>query len=352
MIWAPLYTMNNANDENNLGFTDATILANQIAGQGFTNVVRYKDATGDTDLNLGDCTHANYLNMRNAGAVCVTASHGNFGSHLAVYAPYTAAGKALIENWCTNHPGMICDSRAPISGDPLNPGYYYAEVSSTWFADNWKSSLDERRAIVSWNICRSATGTATLPSVKEAAGGRWRIGYAAPTTGFEGGWVNRMFFKHMNGSEGDGSRRTAGSAFGDGTGYPSNVRMSGNPWTTLCPAPLTVLATLPYCGFPLPGADDPSPGKGWGCLIFDTYMSDSFPASQVISHAAVSNVRWVTLGAGKRAVGFNYDKGLSSTIWLNVQTEGCRNEGMGGGRKVDRNRIAPNGEGTPLVWVF
>ncbi len=351
-IWAPLYTMSNANDENNLGFTDGTTLANQIAGQGFTNVVWYKDSTGDTDLNLGDCTYANYLNMRNAGAVCVTASHGNFGSHLAVYAPYTAAGKALIENWCTNHPGMICDSRAPISGDPLNPGYYYADVSSTWLEDNWKSSLDERRSIVSWNICRSATGTATLSSVKEAAGGRWRIGYAAPTTGFEGGWVNQMFFKYMNGSEGDGSRRTAGSAFGDGTGYPPNVRMSGNPWTTLCPAPVTIFATLPYPGFPGPGADDPSPGKGWGCLTFDTYMGESVPASQVISHAAVSNVRWVTLGAGRRGVGFNYDKGLSSTIWLNVQTEGCRNEGVGGGRKVDQNRISPNGETTPLVWIF
>jgi hypothetical protein len=81
-------------------------------------------------------------------------------------------------------------------------------------------------------------------------------------------------------------------------------------------------------------------------------MDESVPASQVISHAAVSNVRWVTLGAGKRCVGFIYDKGLSSTIWLNVQTEGCRNEGVGSGCKVDQDRISPNGETTSLVWIF
>ena len=96
-IWAPLKTDNNANTNNNVKWYDGQVIADELAGQGWPEVVWYKDETGDTDLNLGTCTFENYLNMRNAGVVCVTASHGEPGYHHAVYAPYTAAGRALIE---------------------------------------------------------------------------------------------------------------------------------------------------------------------------------------------------------------------------------------------------------------
>ena len=343
-IWAPLYTMSNANDENNLGWSDGQFLADELVGQGWPEVTLYKDASGDTDLNLGTCTFENYLNMRNAGVVCVTASHGEPGYHHAVYAPYTAAGKALIESWCTNHVGMTYYEKEPTMGDTNSPGYYSAKVSSAWFQSGWKPSLDTKRAIVSWNICFSATGAGSLSSVKEAAGGRWRIGYANATTGFEGSWVNGTFFTYMNGKSGGGLRRTAGAAFADGSEYPANVRMSGNPWTTLCPAPAA-------SGAWTPDAMVPAGRKGWGCLIFDTYMSDACPAAQVFSGDGISDVRWVNLGAGLRAVGFHYDKAAVNPVWLNVNTRDCVSEGPGGGRSVDYDRVSPNGE-TGGVWIF
>ncbi len=341
-IWAPLCTMNNTNAENNLGFVDGVYFEDEIKHQGFTNVVWYKDETGDADLNLGYCTYENYLGMRNAGAVCVTASHGDFGTHLAVYAPYTIAGRALIENWCTNHPGMICESREPINGDPSTPGYYYAEVSNAWLTANWKASLDARRTVAVWGICRSATGSAEFPSVKEAAGGRWRIGYAAATTGFEASWVNQTFFEYMNGSAGDGLRRTAGTAFGDGSEYPPNVRMSGNPWTTLAPSHIAANGWMPVTLFPSSGSSA-IPGKGWGCVIFDTYLSGSAPAAsalQQLSGPPITNVRWVQLGTGKRAIGFNYDKSGGEDIWLRLVPDNIRNAGVGGGRPLVKRDAA------------
>ena len=78
-VWAPLYQKNNSNEENNVGSTDGWFLEQELKSQGLTNIVWHKDETGDTDANLGTCTFENYLNMRNAGVVYVTASHGEPG---------------------------------------------------------------------------------------------------------------------------------------------------------------------------------------------------------------------------------------------------------------------------------
>ena len=277
--------------------------------------------------------------MRDAGVVCVS-SHGEPGYHLAVYAPYTAEGKSLIENWCTNKPGMVCDRREPVPNDPLNPGYYYARVSSVWLQSNWKPSLDAKNAIVSWNTCFSATGNGALPSVKEAAGGRWRIGYANTTTGFEGFGVNTTFFSFMNGKNGEGTRRTAGDAYGGGSGYSANVRMSGNPWTTLASAHISSNAWMPLALFPDSGSSAHF-GKGWGCVLFDTYLDDTMSAPlaiQQLNGPAVTNIRWVHVGAGKRGIGFNYDRTEGGTIWLRINPQAVISKGVNGGRPlVPRN---------------
>jgi hypothetical protein len=163
------------------------------------------------------------------------------------------------------------------------------------------------------------------------------------TTGFEGSWANGTFFTYMNGKNGAGLRRIAGSAYGDGSEYPVNVRMDGNPWTTLCPAPVAIGAWTP--------AQTIGNHAGWGCLMLDTYMSDVNSASQAVVGDRISNVRWVPLGAGKRAVGFHYDKSSGGVIWLNVHTRDCLSDGAGGGRGVDYNRICPSGENDD-DWVF
>jgi hypothetical protein len=337
-IWAPLMTTNNLNDANNLGWTDAVYLVNELKNQGCTNVVWYKDETGDTDLSLGYCTPENYLAMRDAGVFCVTASHGSPGYHDAVYAPFTQEGRQLIENWCTNKTGMIRNEILPVDGDPNSPGYYYAKVSSAWMQANWKPWLDTNKAITVWSICYSGTAASQLYSVKEGSGGRWRIGYTAPVSGLKSYYLNQTFFKYMNGKEGEGLRRTAGKAWGYGSEYSNyDAKMDGNPWTTLCPAFIYPKPAFPYSLFPDPGSTA-SPGIGCGCLILDTYLSGDMAASDAIIQqegTAITDVRWVNAGAtGKRGIGYDYDKTSNSTIGLRVDTSKCTNEGIGGGRPL------------------
>jgi hypothetical protein len=342
-IWAPLHTYSNSNDVNNVGYSDGIALANAIMQQGFTNVVWYRDETGDADLELGSCTTANYLAMRNAGVICVTASHGEPGYHHAVFAPYTTEGRTVISNWCASYVGMSCELWIPSVPDPSNPGYYYARVPSSWHQSNWKPSLDSNRAITVWSVCHSATAAYLTSSLKEAGGGRWRIGYVGVTIGMINSDVNRTFFNYMNGTTGDERRRTAGAAYNNGAEYHSSVRMSGNPWTTLCPAPVMRNWILPVNNFPEPGTGA-SPGLAWGCLTFDTYLDYTLPASQVVTGNDVTGVRWVRLGVGKRAIGFFYDRTFKDEIEFKLHGPLCESEGVGGGRCVDLNRKMPNGE--------
>ena len=48
----------------------------------------------------------------------------------------------------------------------------------------------------------------------------------------------------------------------------------------------------------------------------------------------VTDVRWVQIGAGKRAIGFRYDKSDGGLIWLRLVPGSVRNEGTGGGRPL------------------
>jgi len=67
------------------------------------------------------------------------------------------------------------------------------------------------------------------------------------------------------------------------------LTMFGNGWSTLCPAPVAFY----------PDAD-PGQRKGWGCIIFDTYMDDTISATDALTMvaggAAVTNVRWLGNG--------------------------------------------------------
>ena len=114
---------------------------------------------------------------------------------------------------------MKCQWVLPVQGDPNRPGFYYARVSSDWLQANWKPSLDANRAIVVWASCFSATASGTLPSLKEGAGGRWRIGYLGVTLAQENYFVNDEFFRNMNGKLNGGLCRTAGEAYANGAGY-------------------------------------------------------------------------------------------------------------------------------------
>ena len=351
-IWSPLNKTNSVNAANKIGDIDGQCLEDEIENQGWPNVTWYRDDTGDSDLNLGTCTPENYLNMRNAGVVCITASHGSAGYHSAVYAPLTAAGEALVENWCANRPGMACKFINPSGTDP---GYYYAQVSSSWLQSNWKPSLDARRTITVWGICYSAVAGGALPSIMTAAGGRWRIGYSDAVSGRESSSDIEKWCRYMNGKSGDGLRRTAGAAFGDGSEYLPIVRMAGNPWTTLTPALTSENAWMPCDHFPDPGSSARL-GKGWGCVVFDTYLDGTVSAASAIrqlSGPMITDVRWVQVGAGKRAIGFRYDKSNGVPVVLELVPDNIRNEGVGGGRPaIKRDDAWASGFGGWEGWSF
>ena len=338
-VWASLKTGANNNAGNDLGWTDGTEFENQIKEQGWPTVTWMEDTTGDTDTNFGSCTLANYKGMVNSGIFTVI-SHGEKGGHPAVYAEYSMAGKVAISNWVAGEENIRIDKWDPNPADPLWPsGCYVARVSSSWLSANWKPAMDATRAISLWSICYSATSNIVTgeAAVKECAGGRWRSGYIDRTEESEARNTNERLLRRMNGSTDGAMRRTAGEAYESGNGYSTNAKMDGNDWTTLCPAPLAHNAVFP----------DVAAGnrKGWGCIIFDTYMCGTNAATAALLKTAgcpTYGHRWFGNDDGDYGLGFCFDKTGGSATTMRAVADKCRNEGSSGGRELDGNRVKPN----------
>ncbi len=313
-----------------LGTGDGTEFQNQIKDEGF-KVTWFSDSSA-SDTNFEDCSLANYKNMANAGAFTVI-SHGAVGKHLSVYAEDTTNGQNACNAWCGTEANMVTKRE-----DGLG---YYVEVSSKWLADNWKSGMDANRTIGMWSICYSASDNPSEgeSSVKEATGGRWRSGYWNPTDETEARDVNKKFLERMNGTTDSTRKRTAGEAYEDGNGYTNNVKMDGNDWTTLCPAPLADNAV-----FPDTTAEN---RKGWGCIVFDTYMSEDNSANEALikqSGCPTSNHRWFDNADGYYGLGFDFDKTGGATTTMRAVADKCRNKGGTEGRRMDGNRVTPSGD--------
>ena len=340
-IWSPLKTTANNNGGNNLGWDDATEFENQIKDQGWPTVTWFSDTTGDADTNFGSCTLANYKGMTNCGIFTVV-SHGEEGRHPAVYAKYSSEGLDVISNWCAGETGITIDPWDPNPNDPdWTAGCYVARVSSSWLSSNWKAAMDANRTISFWSICYSATSNTVSgeDAVKECAGGRWRIGYINSTSETEASNTNARLLKRMNGSTDNARKRSAGEAYESGNGYSANAKMDGNDWTTLCPAPFADNAVFP----------DATAGnrKGWGCVIFDTYMSTTNSASDALtkqSGCPTFDHRWFGNDDGYYGLGFDFDKSDGASTTMRTIANKCWNEGQDCGRELDGNRVKPNGD--------
>ena len=321
-----------------LGEGDATAFQDRVNPQGFTGVSAnsngwFRDSTGSADTDFEQCRLANYKNMRNAGAFCVV-SHGERGAHHAVYAVETSGGQAACDAWRAGEPDMTTDHWI---GD-----CYTVRVSSKWLAANYASTLNANKSITFWDICYSATGNPSQgeASVMEAAGGRWRIGYINPTYESQCTTVNTKFLERMNGTTDNAEKRTAGEAYDNKSGYPSNVQMDGNDWTTLCPAPMT---DDPFFPGTVPGNR-----YGWGCTIFDTYMRDAEAAGSAligISGTTAYSPHWAgDTSYGKFILGFSYDKTGGTGQTVRAVADHCKNADPDGGREMDGDRVTPNGD--------
>lgn len=337
-----------------LGDVDGIEFENQLTDEGF-RVTWFCDLTGKADTDFGQCTLANYKNMTNAGAFTVI-SHGDIGEHLVVYAEDTASGQAACDAWRNGDANLITRH---YPGSHL----WCVVANSSWLTANWQSGMNANRAIAMWSICYSAAGN---PSVKEAAGGRWRSGYELPTHGIETRDVNRRLLSRMNGSSDNGGLRCAQDAWNENTLYDwrtfggwdfddnydtvtdrwvGSVKMDGNGWTTLCPAPIATNAMFPDIAI--------GNRTGWGCIIFDTYMCNTNAPDDALLKTAgcpTSDHRWLGNINGFYGIGFDYDKTGGGATTMRALADKCRNDG-GEGRKMDGNRATPP-YGTDCEWSY
>lgn len=113
--------------------------------------------------------------------------------------------------------------------------------------------------------------------------------------------------------------------------------MDGNSWTTLCPSPITENAVFPMMS--------PGQRKGWGCIIFDTYMNDTISATEALTNIngnPTSNYCWAGRNEGKFILGFDFDNTMPALTTMQAVAEKCRNKDSDGGRALDGNRTIPN----------
>jgi hypothetical protein len=225
-------------------------------------------------------------------------------------------------------------------------GIWVARVAAAWHTSNFQNADNNNKTVTFWDICYSASGS---PSVKEAAGGRWRIGYQYPTDAGECYDTNHRFLRRMNGLDGNAQKRTAGEAWTAG-GFTANTKMQGNQWTTLCPSPM--LNTSQAGTYHVWPPDQSAVGQrfGWGCIIFDTYMNDSKAANEAlidVSGLPTYDHRWARGDPWreKYMLGFTFDNSKDSedtTTHVRAVATQCANKDADGGRALDGNRVTPN----------
>lgn len=293
------------------GGADGDIFASQAGYQGYSvSTIIDDDPTG-----FGGCTLSAYKSLSSSSALHIMGPPGSPASgHPAVYGTQAA---------CYAWMGTEAMSVVQVEGE-----LYCVLADGDWLEANFAPGLNTTNAIVNWALSRS-------DSYYGAAGGRWSIGYSASAdAGNDYEPTTELLLTRMNGSDGNGMLRTAGEAWGAGQ-FPSSVSMSGNSWTTLCPAPVEDSPTWPVT---LDGD-----GNHFACIIFDTYMNTSLTNGLVSlpSGSVVGSQYWtVEIGYGKYVLGFEYeiDNGQGHGS-VKARTDYIKS----GGKEMDGNRRAANG---------
>ena len=128
----------------------------------------------------------------------------------------------------------------------------------------------------------------------------------------------------------------------------------GNSYTTLCPAPLAQNASFPYVGQVIPDG-----AQMFCCLLLDTYLDDSGPVQSVFRELpeGADDVRWLyhqqadgTRDDHPYGIGFKMIKS-SDRKKVTVRHDKVKNWGVGGGRCMDADRVAPNDD-KDYTWEF
>lgn len=301
-------------------------------GQTFTDMTRIQGYTitmiEDADqYGFGGCTLAAYKGLSASSLLhFMGPPDAQSWGHPAVYGTQSA---------CIAWKGAEAMPVWQVEGD-----VWCVIATSSWLTTNFAPGLDATKAIVHWALGSS-------DAYKNYAGGRWRVGYSGSAyagTAFQP--TTEQLLRRMNGTQFGGTRRTAGEAWGAGADFPSATVMDGNPWTTLCPAPIESNATYPQV---VPQRT----GSYWCGIIFDTYMDTTITGGLKSVPGGNSLGNWYPYTQfGSHVLGFTY-----YIYSLPYQARTIRAEAsgiVGGGKSMDGNRVAPNGENPAdnLTWQY
>lgn len=283
---------------------------------------------------FGGNTLANFKKLGKSGFLCIY-THGNAKFIAGIY----AFDKKSIKDWIANEK-YIKNRKSK------KHNLYFALVKPEWLVLNWSANLNKRKAITAWISCSAAAKNGALPPDQSSnmarAGGRVQFGYNATVDTGTAKDDFKKLLSRMNGTKGNAKKRVAKDAY-DAGGFDNRFKMYGNGYTTLCPSSL---ATFPSA--------NPGERKGWGCIIFDTYMmGDYFPANQAViktnGTCSVSDFRWVSNGYGMFCDGFEFDNENGGGATMKADADKCQADGIGNLR-LDGDGEAPNGDDWP--WSF
>ncbi len=327
--------------------------------QGF-KVRGYSTSAVSPQSPLDEAPRKVLYKIRHGGALLMNC-HGGDRRFYPVYAPLTEEGKDTLRKWIHETlPGW----QEPFMSLRKWKGKdcWAVRVESAWVAQWYESVLNGNRALTFWACCHSADertkdGEVVKASLKERAGGRFRVGFKgvawqSDIVGAIGGLL-----RDMNNSDGDDYMRSLANRHPHDETVVGTTKMvsDGNGWTTLCPAPI-------YEKSVWPNGTNTAEGWGWGCIIFDTYMNTTVSAADALKQMAgpaTYNHHWVAGKHGSYILGFYFQKkeGDPDTIMKAVGSQ-CRNAGEDGGRGLDGDRTAPNdnsrpdSESDPKKWSF
>jgi len=293
---------------------------------GGVNVTWFSDpCTNDDDC--GTCTLANLKAMTNAG-IAVVLAHGTPSNvEIARFATSNAAAA-----WIGNEVGIV-------AVDYTN--YVSAVAHGSWFKNNWQLHLNRRRSLVFLQVCSSDDGATSLAS---SVGGETVIGLTGQQNGVLVDSYYGNIVEFMNGTRvGVGTtpmHRAARHAVTktkiDAGGSADYLHVRGSGRTTLCPCSQTAL-----------------PGSvsllRWGCIVFDTYMGDSFDANQAVTcwGNQVDGRCWRGDTNGSFYVDFGFVSGFCVDVSMEAVADKCLSRpsyGTASGHKLDGDAEAPNGD--------
>ena len=272
----------------------------------------------------------------------VVDTHGGTGFIAAVY----NTSEDAVKNWINGERNITATRSSTVINAITGKFMWYAKVPTEWFRNNWKTSLNERKSVMVFLSCEAVAGG--NDSLFANSGGRVGFAYDSEiSSNKQENDMNRLFGR-MNGSVNNGTKRSAEEAYDKGKGYTTGFKITGTGWTTLCPATVSV--------FPQDG-DTVGNRKGWGCIIFDTYMDDgpNYKPDKAVTktsgNCAITSQRWFGNEIGKFGIGFNFDNVNRNGATMRVIAQLCRNKVLAGlNRALDGNGIQPNGD--DKQWTF